>query len=77
MIAGPWAVDEKGGFVWFTATEKDPRERHVYRVKLDGTGLSRVTEEHGFHSLTLSPGGGAFVSTYSNATTPPKTAVPE
>jgi dipeptidyl-peptidase-4 len=75
MIDGPWAVDEKGGFVWFTATERDPRERHVYRVKLDGTGLSRVTQEPGFHSLTLSPGGGSFVSTYSNATTPPKTAL--
>ncbi len=77
MIDGPWAVDEKAGLVWFTATEKDPRERHVYRARLDGTGFQRVTREHGSHSLTLSPGGGSFVSTYSNATTPPKTAVYE
>ena len=77
MIDGPWAVDEKAGLVWFTATEKDARERHVYRAKLDGTGFQRVTQEHGSHSLTLSPGGGRFVSTYSNVTTPPKTAVYE
>jgi dipeptidyl-peptidase-4 len=75
MIDGPWAVDEKAGLVWFTATERDPRERHVYRARLDGTGLARVTEEHGFHSLKLSPGGDSFVSTYSNATTPPRTFV--
>ncbi len=44
-------------------------------MKLDGTGFQRVTEEHGSHSLTLSPGGGSFVSTYSNATTPPRAFV--
>src|SRR5664280_1888402 len=75
MIDGPWAVDEKAGLVWFTATERDPRERHVYRARLDGTGFARVTGEHGFHSLKLSPGGDSFVSTYSNATTPPRTFV--
>ena len=75
MIDGPWSVDEKAGVVWFTATEKDPRERHVYRVKLDGTAFARVTEDHGSHSLTLSPAGAYFVSTYSNATTPPKTVL--
>jgi len=75
MVDGPWAVDEKAGLVFFTATEKDPRERHVYRAKLDGTGFQRVTEEHGSHTLMLSPGGGSYVSTYSNVTTPPKTAV--
>jgi len=75
MVDGPWCVDGKAGVVWFTATEKDPRERHVYRANLDGTGLQRVTEEHGSHSLSLSPGGGFFVSTYSNATTPPRTLV--
>ena len=75
MVDGPWFVDKKAGLVFFTATEKNPRERHVYRVRLDGTGFRRVTEEHGFHSLKLSPGGGLFVSTYSNATTPPRTLI--
>jgi dipeptidyl-peptidase-4 len=75
MIDGPWTVDEKAGVVWFTATEKDPRERHVYRANLDGTGFQRVTEDHGSYSLTLSPTGAFFVSTYSNVTTPPTTDV--
>ncbi|HSB62959.1 MAG TPA: DPP IV N-terminal domain-containing protein [Thermoanaerobaculia bacterium] len=75
MIDGPWTVDEKAGLVWFTATEKDPRERHVYRVKLDGTGFQRVTRERGHHSLIPAPARGLFVSAYSSATTPPKTFV--
>ncbi|MFI5119693.1 MAG: S9 family peptidase [Thermoanaerobaculia bacterium] len=75
MIDGPWFVDGKDGLVFFTATEKDPRERHVYRVRLDGAGFARLTQDHGSHSLTLSPTGAYFVSTYSNVTTAPKTAV--
>ena len=75
MVDGPWFVDARAGLVFFTATEKDPRERHVYRANLDGTGLQRVTGERGSHSLSLSPAGSFFVSTYSNATTPPRTLV--
>ena len=73
MLDGAWDVDEKAGVVTFVATEKDPRERHVYRVKLDGTGLTRLTMEDGTHGLVPSPGRGNFVSTFSNLTTPPKT----
>ena len=75
MIDGPWSVDEKAGLVFFVATEKDPRERHVYRVKLDGSGFQRITQERGTHSLIPAPSGGSFVSTYSNVTTAPKTFV--
>ena len=75
MIDGPIAIDEKAGVAWFTATEKDPRERHVYRVKLDGTDFRRVTEERGVHSLSLSPSGAFFASTYSNVATSPKMVV--
>jgi len=75
MIDGPWSLDEKPGIVFFTATEKDPRERHVYRVKLDGTGFQRLTQEHGVHTLSLSPGGALFVSTHSNLTSAPRTVV--
>lgn len=73
MVDGPWDVDEKSGTVWYVSTEKDPRERHVYRVSLDGTGFARLTKEDGTHSLVLSPDGRWFVSSFSSLTTPPKT----
>ncbi len=75
MIDGPWDVDEKGGAVWFVATEKDPRERHVYRARLDGTGLTRVTKEEGTHGLILAPDGRHFVSAFSSVTAPPRTTL--
>jgi len=73
MIDGGWDVDEKAGVAYVVTTEKDPRERHVYRVRLDGTGLTRLTSEDGTHGLVLSPGGRWFVSTFSSVTTSPRT----
>ncbi len=71
----PWEVDEASGTVLFAATEKDPRERHLYRVKLDGTGFKRLSVEPGTHSLKVAPGGAAYLDTYSSLTAPPKTAL--
>ncbi len=66
------AVDETGQSVYFTATEKSPIERHLYRIGLDGLGLKRITRADGWHDVTFSPRGQAFVDTYSNAMTPPR-----
>jgi dipeptidyl-peptidase-4 len=65
-------VDEAKGIVYFTATEKSPTERHLYRVDLDGSGFSRVTKEDGTHSVQLSPFADFYVDTFSTAMTPPR-----
>lgn len=66
------AVDEEKGLVYFTATEKSPLERHLYRVALDGTGLTRLTKDAGTHAAVVAPNAAAFYDTYSNAATPPR-----
>lgn len=68
-------LDERSGFVYFTATRKDPRERHLYRVRLDGTGFSQVTDEDGTHSFLLSPDGRHYANVWSDAETPPRLEV--
>jgi dipeptidyl-peptidase-4 len=68
----PIVLDERSGFVYFSANEKDPRETHLYRVRLDGTGFARLTREDGTHRVTLSPGGRYYVDTWSNLATPPR-----
>jgi dipeptidyl-peptidase-4 len=70
--AGLLFVDERTGFVYFTGTEKDPRERHLYRTRLDGTGRARLTREDGTHKVLLSPDARFYVDTFSDALTPPK-----
>ncbi len=78
LTKGDWevvalqGVDEEHGAVYFTSTEKSPLERQLYRVNLDGSGSSRVTQEAGTHSITLSPSADKFIDTYSNAMTPPR-----
>jgi dipeptidyl-peptidase 4 len=64
------AVDEVNGLVYFTATEKSPLERQVYRVGLDGSGFSPVTKDEGTHAAVFAPNASAFIDTYSNAATP-------
>jgi dipeptidyl-peptidase 4 len=94
LTKGDWevsaidAVDEKAGAVYFTATEKSPMERHLYRVALDGSGFTRITKEAGSHAVNFAPSEGsppgvnvaggakasvsAFIDTYSNAMNPPR-----
>lgn len=66
------AVDEAKGLVYFTATEKSPLERHVYRVAFDGTGFTRLIHDDGTHAATFAPNAAAFYDTYSSAATPPR-----
>ena len=78
LTTGEWevsavdAIDEAKGLVYFTATQKSPLERHLYRVALDGTGLTRITKDEGTHTAVLAPNAAAFYDTYSNAATTPR-----
>jgi len=76
LTTGEWevsaidAIDEPKGLVYFTATEKSPLERQLYRVAFDGTGFTRLTKDAGTHAAVFSPNAAAFYDTYSNAATP-------
>ncbi len=63
-------VDEERGIVIFSAAKESPLERHVYSIKLDGTGIKRLTKEAGWHSASLSPDKSVMIDTYSNAVEP-------
>ncbi len=65
-------VDEPGGWVYFTSTSPDPRQRQIDRVSLEGGELQRLTRLAGYHSLNLAPSGRFILDTYSNITTPPE-----
>jgi len=65
-------IDEKGGWFYFPATEKEPRERQLYRVRLDGNGFEPLTREPGTHSLDLSPNGRYLIDRFSAMDHPPE-----
>ncbi|NOX37306.1 MAG: prolyl oligopeptidase family serine peptidase [Calditrichaeota bacterium] len=70
MVTQFLGVDKNERWVYFTATEKDIRERHLYRVKTNGSGFKRLTQREGTHSIALSASGNYFVDTYSHVFTP-------
>ncbi len=78
ITAGAWevdslhGVDEGAGLVYFSASERSATGKDAYRVRLDGTGLTRLTEAPGWHEAKFSPTLGHFVDTWSDLTTSPK-----
>jgi dipeptidyl-peptidase-4 len=78
LTKGDWevstvdGVDEAKGLVYFTAAEKSPLERQLYRVALDGSGFARLTKEDGTHAAVLAPNASAFVDTFSSTAAPPR-----
>jgi len=78
LTKGDWEVsqvervDEASGTVYFTATEKSPLERQLYRVGMDGRGFARFTKEDGTHRVNFAPNAAMYLDTYSNAGTPPR-----
>ena len=60
-------------WVYFLSTETDPRQRQIYRVRLDGTGLEKISRQPGTHTFYLSPDGRYFVDKFSDYRTPPVT----
>jgi dipeptidyl-peptidase-4 len=71
-VAAVDGVDEAKGLVYFTATEKSPLQRQLYRVALDASGFARLTREEGTHAAVFAPNATAFIDTFSNTAAPPR-----
>ena len=85
VTAGDWDVaGERGaatvdvaadGAVLFTATLKNPYERHVYRVYPSDTRPVALTARPGVHVPVLSPNGRHLATVWSDDVTPPELLV--
>ncbi|HZS47461.1 MAG TPA: S9 family peptidase [Blastocatellia bacterium] len=64
-------IDEKQGLVYFTAMEHSPLERHLYRIKMDGSGMTRLSQEAGVHRISMSPNARVYVDNFSDDHTMP------
>jgi dipeptidyl-peptidase-4 len=81
VTSGEWevravhGVDEGNEWVYFSGTERSPIGLDAYRVKLDGSSLTRLTERPGTHRVNFSPGRVLFLDTWSDVHTPPQVRV--
>jgi dipeptidyl-peptidase 4 len=66
-------VDEDKGLVYITTTENSHIAPQPYRVKLDGSGLTKLTTAGGAHRIALSPSNNYFIDFWSNVNTPTQT----
>ncbi len=59
--------------LYFTASPDNATQNYLYRIQLDGSGLTRLTpaEQPGTHSYVLSPDGSSAVHTWSSFDNPP------
>lgn len=74
-VTGIQAVNEKDDLIYFTAKKEATTRTDLYKVRLNGTGLTRLSSGPFNHSVRVSQGGAHFISTYSNLTTPSKMAL--
>jgi dipeptidyl-peptidase-4 len=65
-------VDDAGGWIYFSGTERSSIGGDVYRIKLDGSGLQRLSKAEGTHTALFSPGFALYIDWWSDATTPPQ-----
>ncbi|MCG8650545.1 MAG: prolyl oligopeptidase family serine peptidase, partial [Pirellulales bacterium] len=68
-------VDTTSGWVYFIASPDAASQRYLYRVRLNGRDLSRVTPQQwaGTHTYQISPDGKWAIHTRSSANEPPLT----
>jgi dipeptidyl-peptidase-4 len=79
ITSGDWEVRELHGadeqYVYFSGTERSPIGLDVYRVKLDGSGLTRLSSSLGKHAAVFNPSMTDYVDRWSDLSTPDQTRV--
>jgi dipeptidyl-peptidase-4 len=89
LTEGPWmvddfraraikAIDEKHRWIYFSATEKSPVERHLYRTSLDTNDprrIERISQEPGVHGVTFARGNAFYVDNFTSVTQPPQVSL--
>lgn len=81
ITAGAWnvvdllGIDEKRRIAYLIGVgrepQRDPYYRHLYKIGLDGKGLTLLTPENADHDVSLEPSLEHFVDSYSTPQAPP------
>jgi dipeptidyl-peptidase 4 len=69
-VTGVEAVDETSGTIFFSCNKDDPRQRQIYSIKLDGTGMQRLTPDEGIYSAEFSDDARHYKQTFAGPLSP-------
>jgi dipeptidyl-peptidase-4 len=65
-------VDEQSGWIYWSGTERSHIGSDVYRMRFDGSNLTRLSERPGTHQIKFSPEFTHYIDTWSSLSTPPQ-----
>ena len=71
-VLGIEGIDEASGTVFFNSNQGDPRQHHIFSVKLDGTELLQLTHEEGLSFGNFSEDAKHFEQTFMGPLTAPR-----
>jgi dipeptidyl-peptidase-4 len=78
VTSGRWevrevhGVDERNGWLYFSATERTAIAEDIYRIRLNGSGLERLSKSPGTHDPQFSPDLAYYLDRWSAVMTPPQ-----
>jgi len=81
LTTGDWevteilAVDEQNRTVYFTGKKDGVTQQQVYRVRFDGTSLTRLTAPGGWNTVQLTPDFTHYILWRSNRNSPPQVSL--
>ena len=64
-------VDEDAGVMYVSAYTSDGQEEQLFRAKLDGSGVTQLTENGGVHSINMDPTAHTYLDVFSSPTHTP------
>jgi dipeptidyl-peptidase 4 len=70
-VLGVDGFDENAGTVYFTSNQGDPLQHQLDSIKLDGSGLKRISQPDGMHGAMFAEDGKHYVDNFSEILTPP------
>ncbi|MFQ6370817.1 DPP IV N-terminal domain-containing protein [Shewanella sp. YIC-542] len=81
LTQGNWAVDsirhvdESQGWVYFAGRKDSDIEKHLYKVRLDGSGLSRLSQRPGMHDATFADNAPVYLDYFNSLSQPPQVSL--
>ncbi len=78
---GPWEVralhgiDKKNEWIYFSGTQRSVLGTDIYRVRMDGTGLTRLSESAGQHNATFNESLTSYLDSWSTIERPAQIAL--
>jgi len=74
-VTGVEALDDATGTLFFSSNKDDPRQRHFFSIKLDGSGLQELASDEGMYFGKFSDDAKHYQQTFMGPTTVPKMSV--